>query len=147
MFNEEILQQGDKRKYVQIVLRVLKECRLLSAFREYIRTPQYEAFATSYAKKEGTTTLWYDRKAYYSILGCCNFGAFLFTKYGSATEADVYPLIIIYTSMFEPVLFRKEQNPFLPNISTLKAKLGVRSRVIVKKWEDVLEARKSVKKI
>lgn len=106
MFDENILNQGNKRKSAQIVLRVLKECKVINEFHAYLKTSTYNEYANFYAASRNTSTLWYDRDRYFNILGCCNFDGFLRSN---GKHLQPYYLVLIYTAMFEEELYHKEK--------------------------------------
>lgn len=106
MFDENILNQGNKRKSAQIVLRVLKECKVINEFHAYLKTSTYNKHAQCYTVNHNTSILWYDRRKYSNILGCCDFDAFL-RKNGNLLQP--YYLVLIYTAMFEEELYHEEK--------------------------------------
>ena len=106
MFDENILNQGNKRKSAQIVLRVLKECKVINEFHAYLKTSTYNEYAKCYAESCNTSTLWYDRNRYSNILGCCDFDGFL-RRNGNLLQP--YYLVLIYVAMFEEKLYHEEK--------------------------------------
>ena len=106
MFDENILNQGNKRKSAQIVLRVLKECKVINEFYAYLKTSTYNEYAKCYAENNNTSRLWYDRRKYSNILGCCDFDSFLKRN---GKQLQPYYLVLIYIAIFEEELYHEEK--------------------------------------
>ena len=139
MFDENILNQGNKRKSTQIVLRVLKECKVINEFHAYLKTSTYNDYAKCYAERFNTSILWYDRCKYSNILGCCDFDGFLKRN---GTHLQPYYLILIYTAMFEEKLYHEEKcvNYHYDVVRFINEELEYlteESLKIVRRWEKI----------
>ena len=93
-----------KLKYARIVMRVLKECKLVREFIEYTTTDNYNNFLKNYIQKhKNCTDVWYDKELCGSILGCCNFCYFIKEKYGreKSHQYSPYHLLLCYLAIFD----------------------------------------------
>ena len=107
LINESVLDIERKLKYARIVMRVLKECKLVKEFIDYTSTDNYINFARNYKKRHASlgmyTDVWYDKEACDSILGSCNFDYYLQEKYGEefARKYHPYHLVLCYLALFD----------------------------------------------
>jgi hypothetical protein len=90
-----------KAKYARYVMRVLKECNMVSDFIEYTRTDNYKYFRNKYMKRHGTTDVWYDCRTCGEILGTCNFSFYFYSVKKKDEKYNTYALVIAYLALFD----------------------------------------------
>lgn len=90
-----------KAKYARYVMRVLKECNMVSDFIEYTRTDNYKYFRDRYMKKHGATDVWYDCRTCGEILGACNFSFYFYSVKKKNEKYNTYALVIAYLALFD----------------------------------------------
>ena len=106
LIKERVLDIERKTKYAKIVMRVLKECKLVDKFTEYVRSKEYALYVKSYLNlNKSCTSAWYDREFCASILGCCNFQIYVYSF--KPPKYNPYNLVLVYLELFETKEFRR----------------------------------------
>ena len=152
MIKKSVLDIERKLDYARIVMRVLKECKLVKEFIEYTATDNYINFSKTYTRKsKECSDVWYDRNMCASILGCCNFSYYMVEKYGSKKghEYSPYHLVLCYLAIFNKEEYIRYARRFgendwvtptqciwnaLNNTESVRVEEGLKDAEIVKNW-------------
>ena len=106
LIKERVLDIERKTKYAKIVMRVLKECKLVDKFTEYARSKEYATYVKIYLNSnKSCTSTWYDREFCASILGCCNFQLYVYRF--EPPKYNPYNLVLAYLELFETKEFKR----------------------------------------
>lgn len=142
-----------KVKFARIVMRVLKECKLVKEFIDYTTTLNFKEFELRYLKQNpDCTNVWYDRERCGNILGFCNFDYYISQKYGRQRQRKYHPyhLVLCYLAIFDEeeytiYSYREDDKWARPNEYIQKALIGanfdqgLEDADIVRKWLKIKE--------